>query len=33
MGNGNVILDVHGLSIVNPAETEAKIRRVASVLY
>src|SRR4030095_8843018 len=30
--NGNLILDVHGLSIVNPVETEAKIRAIAGVV-
>jgi len=30
--NGNVILDVHGLSILNPAELEAKIRAVVGVV-
>jgi ribose 5-phosphate isomerase A len=30
--NGNVILDVHGLSIVNPAETEARIRAIVGVV-
>ena len=30
--NGNVILDLHGLSIVNPAEMEAKIRAITGVV-
>ncbi len=30
--NGNVILDVHGLAIKNPAEMEAKIRSIAGVV-
>jgi len=30
--NGNVILDVHGLSILNPVEIEAKIRAIVGVV-
>ena len=30
--NGNVILDVHNLSIANPAEMEAKIRSIVGVV-
>jgi ribose 5-phosphate isomerase A len=30
--NGNVILDVHGLSIVNPVEMEAKVRAIVGVV-
>jgi ribose 5-phosphate isomerase A len=30
--NGNVILDVHGLSITNPVETEAKINQIVGVV-
>jgi len=30
--NGNVIIDVHGLSILNPQETEAKINNIAGVV-
>jgi ribose 5-phosphate isomerase A len=30
--NGNVILDVHGLSLVNPVEMEAKIRGLVGVV-
>jgi ribose 5-phosphate isomerase A len=30
--NGNVILDVHNLSIVNPVELEAKIRAIVGVV-
>ena len=30
--NGNVILDVHNLSIVNPVEMEAKIRAIVGVV-
>jgi len=30
--NGNVILDVHNLSILNPVELEAKIRNIAGVV-
>ena len=30
--NGNVILDVHNLSIANPAEMEAKIRAIVGVV-
>jgi ribose 5-phosphate isomerase A len=30
--NGNVILDVHGLSIVNPAEMEDRIRAIVGVV-
>ncbi len=30
--NGNAILDVHGLSLVNPAEMEARIRGIAGVV-
>ena len=30
--NGNVILDVHGLTIMNPVEMEAKIRAIVGVV-
>ena len=30
--NGNWILDVHGLSIVNPAELESTINQIAGVV-
>ncbi len=30
--NGNVILDVHGLTLTNPVEMEAKIRAIAGVV-
>ena len=30
--NGNVILDVHGLNIVNPVEMEAKINQIVGVV-
>jgi ribose 5-phosphate isomerase A len=30
--NGNVILDVHGLSLANPVEMEARIRGIAGVV-
>ena len=30
--NGNVILDLHGLSLTNPAEMEAKIRNIVGVV-
>jgi ribose 5-phosphate isomerase A len=30
--NGNVILDVHGLSLVDPAAMEARIRGIAGVV-
>ena len=30
--NGNVILDVHGLSILNPVEMEARIRAIVGVV-
>jgi ribose 5-phosphate isomerase A len=30
--NGNVILDVHGLSLANPVEMEARIRSIAGVV-
>jgi ribose 5-phosphate isomerase A len=30
--NGNVILDVHGLSITDPVAMEAKIRRIVGVV-
>ena len=30
--NGNVILDVHGLAIVNPAEMETRIRAIVGVV-
>ena len=30
--NGNLILDVHGLNITNPAELEAKINNIAGVV-
>ena len=30
--NGNVILDVHGLAIINPPEIEAKINNIAGVV-
>jgi len=30
--NGNVILDVHGLSLVNPVEMEAKARSLVGVV-
>jgi ribose 5-phosphate isomerase A len=30
--NGNVILDVHGLSIANPAEMETRIRAIVGVV-
>jgi ribose 5-phosphate isomerase A len=30
--NGNVILDVHGLSILNPVELEARINQIAGVV-
>jgi len=30
--NGNVILDVHGLTLINPVEMEAKIRAIAGVV-
>jgi ribose 5-phosphate isomerase A len=30
--NGNAILDVHGLSILNPVEIEAKIRSIVGVV-
>ena len=30
--NGNVILDVHGLSIVDPVAMEAKIRGIVGVV-
>jgi ribose 5-phosphate isomerase A len=30
--NGNVILDLHGLSILNPVEMEAKIRAITGVV-
>ena len=30
--NGNVILDLHGLSIVNPVEMEGKIRAIVGVV-
>ena len=30
--NGNVILDIHGISLANPVEMEAKIRSIAGVV-
>jgi ribose 5-phosphate isomerase A len=30
--NGNVILDVHGLSILNPAELEGALNQIAGVV-
>jgi len=30
--NGNVILDVHGLTIVDPIATEAKINQIVGVV-
>jgi ribose 5-phosphate isomerase A len=30
--NGNVILDVHGLNILNPVETEARINQIVGVV-
>jgi ribose 5-phosphate isomerase A len=30
--NGNVIIDVHGLAITNPAETESRLNQIAGVV-
>jgi len=30
--NGNVILDVHGLTIMNPVEMEARINQIVGVV-